>query len=143
MAAKKKMTRKLDLKKVTRLATLGIVVLGAGLTAATGWFIMKTLNDTAAVQGGGTNRDFKIEGINVQLLDRLLESQQKKTSTAADGLPRDLRNPFRKSGARIVPPSPVPAPSPAPAPTPAVTPSPAPAAPTPSPVAPPPAPQVD
>jgi hypothetical protein len=125
MAPKKKIAKKLDLKKVTRLATLGIVVLGTALTGATGWFIMKTLNDTAAVQGGGTNRDFKIEGINVQLLDRLLEAQQKKTATDAEGLPRNLGNPFKQSYSSRVTTSP-----PAPAPTPA-------------PVAPPPAPSVN
>lgn len=141
MAGKKKITKKLDLKKVTRLATLGIVIAGAALTGATGWFIMKTLNDTAAVQGGGTDRDFKIEGINVQLLDRLLTAQQKKTATDTEGLPQDLRNPFKISG-RTRTPAPTPAPTPTPAPASASepvaspTPAPTPTAPTPAPTAP-------
>ncbi len=113
MAVKKKTGRKIDLRKATRLATLAIVILGCALLALTGWFISKTLNDIATVQDGGTSRDFKIEGINIQLLDRLLQEQQDKTASS-DAFPKELRNPYKRT-AVPVPPAPEPAP-PAPAP---------------------------
>jgi hypothetical protein len=124
---KKKPGRKIDLKKVTRLTTLAVFVAGSALTAMTAWFIMRTLNDIATVRGGSTSADFKVEGINIQLLDKLLEAQKKKASPE-NALPSPLRNPFRERppAPSVSTPTPEPEPSPATTTPPPTTPSPTP-----------------
>ncbi|HTK04357.1 MAG TPA: hypothetical protein VL500_02140 [Candidatus Eisenbacteria bacterium] len=120
--------KKVDIKKMTRLATAGVITLSLAILGSTAWFIVTSLNHVAAVKTGDAQTPVKVEGVNTTLLEKAQKFIIDK-SAADRRLGPNLGNPFIGPPS---PPAPPPAPTPAPSPTPAPAPVPAPA-PTPAP----------
>ncbi|HTM68963.1 MAG TPA: hypothetical protein VL426_06735 [Candidatus Binatia bacterium] len=123
--------KQMDVKKMTRLATAGVVTLALAILVSTAWFIARSLG-RVAVAKSGTTQTAKVQGVNTTLLDKDQKAIADKQA-AAQRLAPNLGNPFiGTSTPPPTPPPPAPEPTPAPAPTPPPAPAPAPT-PTPTP----------
>ena len=90
----KKAAIKLNAKQSARLTTAGVSVIAIGILVATGWFIIRSLNDVAVAKSGNGDKPLKIEGVNNQLLDKVQKFVEDKKG-AGDNLEPTLTNPFR------------------------------------------------
>lgn len=93
MTRPKKNGQATDLKKLTRLITPAVFVVGMIMLGFTGWFIRVTLEGVSTANLGRHSNDAKVEAINVQLLERLREEARDKGS-ADRKLPDKLKDPF-------------------------------------------------
>ncbi|MEY4744592.1 MAG: hypothetical protein RL272_537 [Candidatus Parcubacteria bacterium] len=109
----------MEVRRIARLATLGVTVISLGILALTAWFITKSLGDVAVAQTSDEHKTLKIQGVNTSQLERILKFVTDK-GTAARRLGKNLVNPYAKPAP---PPPPVtPAPPAAPATPPASAP---------------------
>lgn len=118
--------KKADIKKMTRLATAGVIALSLAILGGTAWFIYQSLNEVASTKTSDTQKPLKVEGVNTTLLEKTQKFIVDK-SAADRRLGPNVGNPFIGPPAPPAPPpTPAPPPAPAPAPTPAPSPTPAP-----------------
>ena len=85
--------KKIDVKKVTRLATAGVITLALAILVSTAWFINASLGKLAVAKNGTSAKPLKVEGVNTTLLDKV---QKSMTDKSADDrrLGGSLGNPF-------------------------------------------------
>ena len=114
----KKALKRVNVKKITRLTTLGVSILAIAILLLTAWFIVKSLNDVSVAKRSDDQKSLKVEGVNNVLLEKVQKFMNGKQN-ADQKLSPGLNNPF-KHPAEPPPAPPVNAP---PAPTPPAPPA--------------------
>jgi len=89
----KQLASVLNLTKVIRISTIAVVLLTALVLFVAGKFIARTLGVIGDSQASTSASHQKLEGINDDLLAKLINSQQAKNDTER-ALPAQIKNPF-------------------------------------------------
>jgi hypothetical protein len=109
--ATKKNLKTLDIKKITRITNIGVLLLSGGILFLSGWFLMSSLNENQAGSAIDSSTGIGIETLDLKQLEKVLKNLSDKRAGNAES-PR-TRNPFIGQAAPAPQPPPAPLPEPA------------------------------